>query len=354
MLRFYCRIDPHQYHVPTLAMLFSAIVSSCLNIQWFARRQGGATLIPKERDCLGTNFLRLQGNSTSFETQLSLTRAFCEMTHSLRTSRTGSSLLRKIADSTNRFLTNGIGTSLERGICQSCLRDLRSRHASTATAAVSNPDPVPISQHDPPVIESTAPHQAYIIKAGIVLSRPPLITRDLTPFEKAYFLYQRRLNERLALPFTRYFYYQKNTPADLHWKNTIKERLSASRDIGRYSAHGKEAWNDELLVGAKESEPEEQVEALLKDAVIEEDEDVEDGSASGPKKEKEQIERPQPKVTDADRKNDVRSLNRALARTLYLVVKGSGRSWQFPSGGLVGRESLHRVSNTSLVCYEES
>lgn len=180
----------------------------------------------------------------------------------------------------------------------------------------------------------------------MVLSRPPLLTRDLTPFEKAYFLYQRRLNERLALPFTRYFYYQKDTPADIDWKRKIKERKTPARDIGVYNAYGDEGWNDELLVGAKESEPEEQVEALLRDTEV-----LGTGTEEEQAVKKEKVERPMPRVTEADKAGDVRSLNRALARTLYLVVKGGEGSWKFPCSRLVGGESLQRVcSSTKAGC----
>ena len=181
----------------------------------------------------------------------------------------------------------------------------------------------------------TALNKAYQIQAGVVLSRPPLLTRDLHPFEKAFFFYQKRLNERLALPFTRYFYYQRDTPADIDWKKKIKQRLTPARDIGVYNAYNKDAWDDEILVGATESEPEAMVEALVKDAQVENEED-------GPSK-KEKVEKPQPRITEADKAGDVRSLNRALSRTLYLVVKGSKGTWGFPSGVLEGKEDLLRV-----------
>lgn len=171
-----------------------------------------------------------------------------------------------------------------------------------------------------------------------MLSRPPVITRDLTPFEKAYFFYQRRLNERLALPFGRYFYYGKGTFGDIEWKRKIKERQTPARDIGVYNAYSKEGWNDELLVGAKESEPEHQLEALLKDA---EDVMTEGDDAADVKKEP--VEKPMPRVTEADKTGDVKSLNRALQRTLYLLVKGGKGGWTFPTTGLVPKEDLHTV-----------
>ncbi|MCJ1411808.1 54S ribosomal protein L17 mitochondrial [Ptychographa xylographoides] len=232
--------------------------------------------------------------------------------------------------------------STDNTICNSCLLALHRRYATASAVAASIPDSIPIAQHTPPVTTATAPHQSYQIQAGIVVSRPPLLTRDLHPFEKAYYFYQRRLNERLALPFTRYFYYQKDTPADTDWKKKIKARLTPARDIGIYNAYGKEGWADELLVGAKESEPSEQVEALLKDAQVETDEDS--GSAK-----KDKVEKPMPRTTEADRDGDTRSLNRALSRTLYLVVQGANGGWGFPCGELAKKETLHTAAERLLV-----
>jgi large subunit ribosomal protein L46 len=203
---------------------------------------------------------------------------------------------------------------------------------------------------------------SYAVNAGLVLSRPPQITRDLHPFEAAFFLYQRRLNERLALPFTRYFYFKKKTPADLEWKRKIKQRLTPARDIGRYKGYGEEAWNDEVLVGAKESEFEYQVEKILEDAEqtapeAEEGQSAEGETAKsattasaagqGKKVEHEAIEKPMPRITEADLKGDVKSLNRLLPRTLYLLVKDREGSWMFPQDKVGGRETLHMVG---LIC----
>ncbi|KAG8531591.1 uncharacterized protein KY384_003221 [Bacidia gigantensis] len=209
---------------------------------------------------------------------------------------------------------------------------------------------------EPKIVEHTSPSSItsefhsfhHRIKAAVLLSRPPILTRDLTPFEKAYFLYQRRLNERLALPFTRYFYYQKGTPGDVEWKRKVKGRLTPARDIGRFSGYGTDAWNDELLVGDGVSEPQEQVKALIRDA-----EDKEDGSTAGGRKRDELIEKPSERVTKADRTSDLKSLNRSLTRTLYLVVKmkqGATRGeWVLPECAIEGKESLHMAAERLLV-----
>jgi large subunit ribosomal protein L46 len=179
----------------------------------------------------------------------------------------------------------------------------------------------------------------------------------LHPFESAFFLYQRRLNERQALPFTRYFYFKKNTPADLEWKRKIKQRLTPARDIGRYKGYGSEAWNDELLVGDRESELQHQVDQLLADAedvgkegtgdaALAGDGAEKSGSATqarGKKADHEPVERPMSRITEADLKGDVKSLNRLLQRTLYLLVKNKDGQWTFPQDLIEKRETLHMV-----------
>ncbi|KAF7511131.1 hypothetical protein GJ744_005362 [Endocarpon pusillum] len=99
------------------------------------------------------------------------------------------------------------------------------------------------------------PNPPTQIKAGIVLSRPPILTPDPHPFETAYHLYQRRLNERLVLPFTQYFYFKPDTPAYEAWRIARKARNGvAGRDVGGYNAFGKEGWNDEALMGDESGE----------------------------------------------------------------------------------------------------
>lgn len=180
---------------------------------------------------------------------------------------------------------------------------------------------------------------SYRIKASVLLSRPPLLTRDLTPFEKAHFLYQKRLNERLALPFTRYFYYQRGTPGEVEWKQKIKERKTPAREIGRYSGYGEDSWNDEVLVGDETGEPAVQIQSLVKDA------EVEVKGRDGSETTQEELERPMSRRTQADERGEMGSLNRLLTRTLYLLVKkgGEGAKWMFPTNELLQDESLHTV-----------
>ena len=226
-------------------------------------------------------------------------------------------------------------------ICRTYLHHI---HAASSLATSYEAAPIePLSTHRaPPSLTTSQSHPInYKLKASVILSRPPLLTRDLTQFEKSFFLYQRRLNERLALPFTRYFYYQRGTPGEIQWKRKIKERKTPARDIGVYNAYGYEGWNDELLVGDRVSEPEEQVENLLADAEVEVKE--RDDQGEGMVVKKEQVERPMLRVTEADKASDTKSLDRVLQRTLYLVVKSGKGHWGFPCAELVRQESLHTV-----------
>ncbi|CAO3660532.1 unnamed protein product [Rhizopus stolonifer] len=54
--------------------------------------------------------------------------------------------------------------------------------------------------------------------------------------------------------------------------------------------------------------------------------------------------------TEADRKDDKKSLDRALQKTLYLVVKPSSveNVWQFPQGPLDTTEYLHEAAERTL------
>ncbi|KAE8349978.1 ribonuclease H-like domain-containing protein [Aspergillus coremiiformis] len=221
-------------------------------------------------------------------------------------------------------------------VCRSCQETLVRRNYASAAAQPSS-ESTSTDTTTFPVVKPV-----YTINAGVALSRPPQITRDLSQFEKAYYFYQKRLNERLALPFTKYFYFKRGTPADEDWKRKLRERQTPARDIGKYNAYSKDAWNDELLVGAVESEPDHQVEMLVQDA------EATVNATSQDTSKKEEIPRPLPRVTEADQKNDQRSLNRALQRTLYLLVQTKEGYWKLPSSPIEQDETLRLAAERTL------
>lgn len=222
-------------------------------------------------------------------------------------------------------------------MCRSCQQTLGRRQYAVAT---ETPATETASIAKDPSASTTFPvvKPVYTINAGIALSRPPQVTRELEPFEQAYYFYQKRLNERLALPFTKYFYFKRGTPADEDWKRKILDRRTAARDIGKYNAYASDAWNDELLVDAREADPAHQVEMLVQDA------EATANATSQDTSKKEEIPRPFPRVTEADKKGDEKSLDRLLPRTLYLLVQAKGGYWTLPNAPVEAGESLRLVS----------
>lgn len=245
-----------------------------------------------------------------------------------------------------RKLASSIASSQH--VCLSCRQTIARRQYASVAIAHASVDVPPTTQMTPdlPAV-SPVPQPRYIIKAGVVLSRPPLITPDLHPFQKAYYLYMRRLNERLVLPFSQYFYYKRGTPSFEHWRTKRRERGGvAARDIGKYNAYTKESWNDEVLIGNTEADPENIVKQLIEEEGRGQEYAGERGDiALGGLR----------RTTEADEKNDQRSLERALGRTLYLLIKRKGQSdeeenrlWTFPNAPLEAKEGLKEVTSRQL------
>ena len=63
----------------------------------------------------------------------------------------------------------------------------------------------------------------------------------------------------------------------------------------------------------------------------------------------EPIDPPAPGTYEADKKGDIKSLDRLGERNLYLLVRGMDHSgkevWRFPQGGLRDGEPLHQVNH---------
>lgn len=120
-----------------------------------------------------------------------------------------------------------------------------------------------------------------------------------------------------------------------------------AREVGQYNGRSATAWDDELRVGDKLSSQEALLESILKDDEARVSEDAEEI----PVEDRVPVERPMPRETEADKKGDVRRLDRALARTLYLVVQNEKGTWEFPTASVSTDEALHEVRNTYLTNF---
>ncbi|KAH7023551.1 39S mitochondrial ribosomal protein L46-domain-containing protein [Ilyonectria destructans] len=207
---------------------------------------------------------------------------------------------------------------------------------AAAAAATASSDASPAAARPPP--------PPYDVRSGMILTRPPLVTRKLHPFENSFFFYQKRLEERLNTPFITSIYYKPDTARRLDWNLKVQDRQgTVAKELGVYNGKSSKAWDDELRVGDELSNQESIVKALLKDAEarVSDDAEVINPEDVVP------IEAPVSRVTEADKKGDVRRLDRKLDRTLYLVVK-SGDSWVFPADVIPKDQNLHESAKRTL------
>ncbi|KAJ4008626.1 hypothetical protein NW752_009744 [Fusarium irregulare] len=220
----------------------------------------------------------------------------------------------------------------------SALPRIQGRLYSSVAAAVAKTP----TDATPP---STAPKSPpYDVRSGVILTRPPLVTRKLHPFENAFFFYQKRLEERLNTPFITSIYFKPDTARRLDWNIKVEERQgTVAKELGVYHGKSSKAWDDELKVGDELSNQETIVKSLLKDAEARVSDDAEVIAAEDVVP----VEPPADRVTEADSKGDVRRLDRQLDRTLYLVVKGKD-GWGFPADVIPKEENLHESAKRVL------
>ena len=236
-------------------------------------------------------------------------------------------------------------------ICPRCargnltLRLLRRPYSAAATtAAVTDASPPLLTPNRTPTAQPiTHPKATHKLKAGIILTRAPLLTRALQPFETSFFLYQKRLHERLSAPFHAETYFKEDTAVALDWAIKLKERQGTpAKDIGAYRPQSRSLVRDEEEVGSTLDGEESIREALVLDAEVRVSEDGEEI----PEAERVPVEPPRPRRTEADEKGDARRLDRELDRTLYLVVQGKDGAWGFPCADVLTSETLHEVCFT--------
>ncbi|KAI8340811.1 39S mitochondrial ribosomal protein L46-domain-containing protein [Chlamydoabsidia padenii] len=140
------------------------------------------------------------------------------------------------------------------------------------------------------------------IAASVILTRGPQITRDATPFEQAYFDYKEKLERQDAAVFPQDFYFKKGSVAERRWKEDVQARDTAMKDS-----------------------------SVSLSKVVEH----QDNTTT------------QARITQADKDSDIKKLDRALQRHLYLIVKQHNQ-WQFPQSDLQANEYLHEAAERQL------
>ncbi|RKP14956.1 NUDIX hydrolase domain-like protein [Piptocephalis cylindrospora] len=144
-----------------------------------------------------------------------------------------------------------------------------------------------------------------LFKAGIVLTRPPIILPEPNRFAKLYYAHRQGQADDMAAPFPVDFYFKKGSIAEKAWmeKEAAAGKTKGGRDLEATIAPITE-------VGGVTLEPRE----------------------------------------NNKRNGDVRSLERHLDRTLYLIVKKprTEHAWAMPQGLVEGEEQLHETAMREL------
>ncbi|TDL27230.1 hypothetical protein BD410DRAFT_835539 [Rickenella mellea] len=158
--------------------------------------------------------------------------------------------------------------------------------------------------------------QSHLLTAGVVLNRAPILTTAPTPFERAFYDYQRRIYRALQNPFPDYFYFKDGS--------VLEGRFKAEERAREKEAFGKgfgEAVDDSTSILTDDDAEREQ-------------------------------EQPKLRVTKADKLKDYKSLDRRGPRNLYLLIKGKPTdkyAWRFPQGATVRKdELLHEAAQRLL------
>lgn len=173
-----------------------------------------------------------------------------------------------------------------------------------------------------------------VIRTTAIVSRNPVVTADLPQFESQFYRYQNELWKRLMWTFPKWFYYRVGTLSEQKFRelnpNPVYNNPNIEFPRGRPDIRQQRdrRFKQELSLPKTYSEAKEEDEVAAND----------------------NLSRkivPNSRVTEADKKNDVTSLERKLARTLYLVVQQDG-SWTFPTFDAAEDQALHTSAETGI------
>lgn len=187
------------------------------------------------------------------------------------------------------------------------------------------------------------------IKSSLILSRTPIVTKDISEFEKLFYNYQEELERRLMWTFPKWFYFKKGTVAEREFTQAQKYPIPPARGVWFPNGvpdikHGRDRrFKQEVILPKKHVELEESNSASnSSDATAAELNDLD--NVGRPIKQN-------PRITKFDELNDQTSLERKLPRTLYLLVKESTGNWKFPSFNVESSNEdngLHKIAEDGL------
>ncbi|GAA5852871.1 hypothetical protein JCM9279_006209 [Rhodotorula babjevae] len=177
------------------------------------------------------------------------------------------------------------------------------RYQSTAAAPAAPAADTPATSPSP-----------YRVVAAALLSRPPLVLPALSPLERSYYAYQRKIHRALSKP----------TASATSW--FFKKGSAAEKAFAQFDQR----------VDREDTGLDERAEQRAFEMAGEEVEGAPEVMSA---------------ETEADRSGDARSLERRADRTLYLLLKKKRdqHAWQFPQGAVSSTESLVDAAHRELL-----
>jgi large subunit ribosomal protein L46 len=167
------------------------------------------------------------------------------------------------------------------------------------------------------------------LRAALLLTRQPIVTPELSALERVYYNYQEELERRIMWTFPHYYYFKKGSLSERRFIKAQKGPVSKQPNV---------------LYEKGEPDVVHNRERKHKQDVIIPKEEYEESSMSDISRPVE----PNSRITEADKANDTTSLERALPRTLHLLVKDSKQGWKLPSFTLPQETPLHRAAESGL------
>lgn len=168
------------------------------------------------------------------------------------------------------------------------------------------------------------------IRSTLLLSRTPVITADLPDFQKLYYKYQKELWKRLMWTFPKWFYFREGTLAEQKYRELNKNPVYNNPNLE--------------FVGGRPDIKHQRDRRFKQEVHLPKTYDTTADASMVDSLSRKIV--PNSRTTEADKVKDLASLERKLARTLYLVVSEDGKTWKFPS--FAGEGPLHKVAEEGL------
>lgn len=197
---------------------------------------------------------------------------------------------------------------------------------------------------------------ASVIRASLILSRAPIVTKDIPVFEKTFYNYNKELEQRLMWTFPKWYYFKKGTVAEREFREAQNYPVPASKGVWFPNGipdikHGRDRRFKQSVILPTKKQIGSQVKKTNQDGETEiveeeieaEEEDPDDVSRSV---------KLNSRITKADESNDMKSLERKLPRTLYLIINNSKSSkWELPTFDVVNNgnaKGLHEIAEDGV------